>query len=138
MLCQSYTDPYMKVNTIHESNRISKWKTGARKNTLNAVFNELCVLDIGSMSVDELQVEILVMDYDRFGRNNELGSVSFGCDVNKESGKVHWNKVINNPNISHLGWHVITNSESATTSRLMRSPIRSRKSPVSCVSSPSK
>ncbi len=46
------------------------------------------------MSVDELQVEILVMDYDRFGRNNELGSVSFGCDVNRESGKVHWNKVI--------------------------------------------
>lgn len=126
-------DPYMKVNTIQGGNRISKWKTGAQKSTLNAVFNELCVLDIGSMNIDELQVEVLVMDFDRFGRNSELGSVSFGCDVRKESGKVYWNQVINNPNISHLCWHVITNSES--TSRLLRSPIRSKKSPVSCVGS---
>ncbi len=128
----------MKVNTIFGGNRISKWKTGAQRNTLNPVFNELCVLDIGSMSVNELQMEILVMDYDRFGRNSELGSVSFGCDAATQNGKAYWNKVISNPNISHLCWHVITTSE-PITSRLLRSPARSRKkSPVSCVTTDSK
>ncbi len=120
----------MKVNTIHEGNRISKWKTGAQKSTLNPIFNELCVLDIGSMSIEKLQVEVLVMDYDRFGRNNELGGVIFGYDVIKKSGQIYWNKVMKNSNISHLCWHVITNS---TTSRLLKSPIRSKRSPVSCV-----
>ncbi len=128
----------MKVNTIFEGTRISKWKTGAQRNTLNPVFNELCVLDIGSMSVNELQMEILVMDYDRFGRNSELGSVAFGCDVATRNGKTYWNEVISNPNISHLRWHAITTSE-PLTSRLLRSPARSRKkSPVFCVSTVSK
>lgn len=127
----------MKVNTFFEGIRISKWKTSAQRNTLNPVFNELCVLDIGSKSVDHLQVEIIVMDYDRFGRNCDLGSVTFGSNVDSESGKTYWNNIISNPNVSHMCWHVITSAESS--SRLLRSPVHSRKkSPTSCVSAASK
>ena len=128
----SSTDPYMKVNLMFKGSRISKWTTNALKNTLNPIFNELCVLDIGSINIEELQVEVVVMDYDRFGRNSELGSIMFGSNVPNENGKKHWEQVISNPNVSHMCWHVITISETST-SRGLRSPARTRKSPASCV-----
>ena len=122
----------MKVNLIFKGNRISKWRCNALKNTLNPVFNELCVLDVGSIKIEDLQVEVVVMDYDRFGRNSELGSVVFGSNVSTDSGKNHWAEIISEPNVSHMCWHVITMSEG----RGSRSPshVRSRKSPASCVS----
>jgi len=130
-----YTDPYMKVNTCYEGSRISKWKTGAIRNTLNPVFNELCVLDISAMELPSLEVEVMVADYDRFGRNSELGSITFGSDVTSVSGKRHWDEVLGSPNSCYTYWHPITSSESSFRTR---SPAKPGHHPVFCVNTSAK
>ena len=52
-------------------------------------------------------LQIVVMDYDRFSRNDHVGIVDLGCDVSNDSGRNHWEEIINSPKepISH--WHPI-------------------------------
>lgn len=114
----------MKVITLHQRNRLSKWKTTVKKNTLTPVFNELCLLDISTVNIQDLQIDVMIMDYDRFGRNNQIGSILFGHNVANEMARNHWNEAINNPNTSSIFWHAIGRVD--TTRLRSASRLRSR------------
>ena len=111
LMCTAFlhdiADPYVKIITLHQGSRLSKWKTTVKKNTLTPVFNELCLLDISRVDIQDLQIDVMVMDYDRFGRNNQIGSIIFGHDVANKTARNHWNEAINNPNTSCMFWHAI-------------------------------
>ena len=68
------------------------------------------------------------MDYDRFGRNTEMGRVSLGNDVTHASGQSHWKRVMQVVNKHHSYWHAIKpiSSPSFATPSRSRSRTRSR------------
>ena len=103
------------------------------------VFNELCLLDVSTYDINHVQLEVVVMDYDRFGRNDEVGGIEFGKDSTHTSGQVHWNKVVGTPSTCVTFWHAIGSLESATRLGTHHSRLRSRSRsparPASCVSS---
>ena len=102
-----HADPYVKVYLIYKGKRLGKWKTKVKKNTLVPVFNESFQFLIPGLNMKDLMLQVVVMDYDRFSRNDHVGIVDLGCDVSNDSGRNHWIEIISNPKepISH--WHPI-------------------------------
>ena len=97
----------MKVYLIYKGKRLSKWKTKVKKNTLVPVFNESFEFLIPGLNLRDLLMQIVVMDYDRFSRNDHVGIVDLGCDVANDGGRNHWKEIIDSPRESVSHWHPI-------------------------------
>ena len=97
----------MKVNLVHQGRRIAKWKTGIKRNTLLAVFNEPFQFDLDKRDIKDISLEVLVMDYDRFTRNDIMGVVLLGRSVHNQLGCSHWAEMIASPQQSITQWHSI-------------------------------
>lgn len=100
-------DPYVKVYLIYKGKRLSKWKTKVKKNTLVPVFNESFEFLIPGLNLRDLMVQVVVMDYDRFSRNDHVGIVDFGCDVSNDGGRNHWQEIVDSPREAISHWHAI-------------------------------
>ena len=90
-----------------EGKRRTKWKTSTKKNTLLPIFNETFVFDVSGMNVRDITMEIAVMDYDRFSRNDIMGTVHIGENVGQETGKAHWAQMMSSARTSVSQWHPI-------------------------------
>ena len=64
-------DPYVKLYLHHQNTRSAKKKTHIKKRSLNPVFNESFIFDLPSKdgSLDEVQLEIIMCDWDRITKN---------------------------------------------------------------------
>ena len=98
------------MNIIHKGQRLSKLKTSTKKGTCNPIFNELFEIDLSSMNleVEDLQLDLFVMNYDRLGHNTVMGGVSFGDHVMHKSGQSHWKKAMIETNSNVTMWHPLT------------------------------
>ena len=124
-------DPYVKVNMMQQDQRLLKWKTTVKKNTLMAVFYESTRFDVSAVDFRRIHFDILIMDHDRVRRNSTLGVVRLGYDVGHLSGEKQWQQALNNPNQTFSTWHCIRPIEKGK----FHSPTRRRsKSPASCIS----
>lgn len=63
--CILPVDPYVKVSLMCEGRRLKKRKTSTKRNTLNPVYNEAIVFDVPPENIDQINLSIAVMDYDR-------------------------------------------------------------------------
>ena len=61
-----FSDPYVKVALLNKGKRIKKKKTSVIKNNLNPVYNESMLFDLLQEQVDEVDIVIKVIDYDRY------------------------------------------------------------------------
>ena len=104
---QPSTDPYVKVYLVYQGRRIAKWKSSIKRNTLAAVFNEPFQFDLERMDIEKVSLEVLVMDYDRFSRNDIIGIVLLGGSVHYPSGCSHWAEMIVSSQQSITQWHSI-------------------------------
>lgn len=109
----SFSDQYVKVSLYHKLIRQYQWKSSKKKQTISPTYNERFEFDVLDMNVDSLLLEILVMDYDRFGRDIVIGTVKIGANVSEDSCKVHWEEVIRSPNTAVSRWHCMSRTESA-------------------------
>lgn len=121
----------MKVNLVQHGQRISKWKTSTKKSTMNPIYHEVCEVDVSGMEIEDVQLNIAVMDYDRLGHNNEIGCVMFGDLASHVSGLGHWKKVMIETNTEVCRWHPLiprqSLSRTASPQRLgSRSPLAVR------------
>lgn len=108
---------------MYHNQRISKWKTSTKKNTCNAIFSELCEIDISSMNLEEIELDVMVMNYDRLGHNNEIGGISLGNNSSHNSGQSHWNRVMIDTNTSISRWHpLVCGTDNAGTRPTTPSP----------------
>lgn len=105
-LC-SFTDPYVKVYVISENKRVTKWKTEVKKNTLVPIYNESFQFDISGMDIRQVSLEIWVMDYDWFSRNDKMGVVYVGANSPQEVGRCHWLEILSSPEHQTSHWHTI-------------------------------
>ncbi len=97
----------MKLYLVHGGVRQAKWKTSVKKNTLTPVFNEPFQFDVSRVDINSVRVEAVVMDYDRFSRNDQVGSVLIGEGVSSGSGRSHWAEVLSSPHVTTSHWHSV-------------------------------
>lgn len=84
---------------------MAKWKSEVKRSTLAPVFNEAFEFDITGMDTTDINLEVFIMDHDRFRKNDVIGMVYIGPNVPSELGQSHYSEVIGSPQhpISH--WH---------------------------------
>lgn len=102
-------DPYIKVNLLYKGERIFKLKTSRTKErrTVNPVINERCEVLLSTLNTDIIQIDVLVMSYDRFGHNELIGSLSIGTQVQQISGRLHWKEAMKQKDKLISRWHAI-------------------------------
>jgi len=108
-------DPYVKVYLIHRGKRQAKWKTSIKRSTLLPVFNEPFQFDIVDMNLKNVHLEILVMDHDRFRRNDIIGVVYIGPNSPQECGRSQWSEMLITPRHSVSRWHPLLPRHEAKT-----------------------
>lgn len=84
---------------------ISKWKSSIKHRTLLPIYNEGFQFDIAGKDINRIKLEVLVMDYDRFSKNDVMGKVVLRGDANTESASRQWRDMIYNPHHSISQWH---------------------------------
>ena len=107
LLCFNSTDPYVKVYLVYRGKRVSKWKSSVKKNTLVATFNEPFQFDLEKKDINHVELEVVVMDYDRFSRNDYIGTVLLGVNAGHHSGFSHWADMVAAPHQRISRWHSI-------------------------------
>ncbi|KAJ7403839.1 Synaptotagmin-6 [Willisornis vidua] len=98
------SDPYVKVSLMCEGRRLKKRKTSTKRNTLNPVYNEAIVFDVPPENIDQINLSIAVMDYDRVGHNEVIGVCQVGNDA-ESLGRDHWNEMLSYPRKPIAHWH---------------------------------
>ena len=109
------SDPYIKVYLHHKLIRQYQWKSSIKKQTVSPIYNERFQFNVLEMSLDEVTLEILVMDYDRFGRDSVIGSVQIGADVSEDLCKTHWEELVSTPSHAVSRWHSVAPVQLART-----------------------
>ncbi|XP_069768454.1 synaptotagmin-11-like [Narcine bancroftii] len=99
------SDPYVKVNVFYGHKRVAKKKTHVKKCTLNPVFNELFIFDIGAETLRDISVEFLVIDFDRMTKNEVVGCAVLGANSSSASGAEHWREICETPRRQIAKWH---------------------------------
>ncbi|XP_064489931.1 synaptotagmin-10-like [Ornithodoros turicata] len=103
------SDPYVKVILVCEGKRIKKKKTSVKKSTLNPVFNEALVFDVPPENVDDVNLAVKVVDYDRVGPNELMGCCAIGT-LAVGVGRDHWLSAIDNPRKPSAQWYPLVES----------------------------
>ena len=60
-----FTDPYVKIEQIHEHRRVRKRKTTIKRANLNPVYHETLEFQIEEQDIDRTNLLVKVMDWDR-------------------------------------------------------------------------
>ncbi|KAL1471318.1 hypothetical protein MTO96_023725 [Rhipicephalus appendiculatus] len=104
------------LRPLHQSDSSSakaresrKKKTSVKKSTLNPVFNEALVFDVPPENVDDVNLAIKVVDYDRVGPNELMGCCAVG-QLATGVGRDHWLAVMDNPRKPTAQWYPLVDS----------------------------
>ena len=92
---------------MYEGKRKAKWKTTIKRNTLLPIFNEAFAFDISRINIRDITLEIAIMNYDQFSRNNVMGNVCIGENVEQASGRAHWAQMMSSARTPVSQWHPI-------------------------------
>ena len=108
ILCIFLVDPYIKIHLIHRGRRKKKWKSTVKKNTLTPIFNESFLFEISKgMNISDVNLEVFLMDYDRFSRNDIVGMIILGEKSDHVTGQKHWIDMLQSPQQSVTQWHSV-------------------------------
>ena len=100
-------DPYIKIRLVHKNKVVDKWKSTVRRNTLVPIFNEDFTFDLLGKDISDISLEVLVMDYDRFSKDDVVGRVMMGRDVEGELERRHWNDMLSGSPQVVSQWHTV-------------------------------
>ena len=106
----TFSDPYIKVRVICDGKTVGKNKTSIREKTLCPVYNESYTFTIPQGKVRQTLVELVVMDYDRLSKNDEMGVVKIGEKINEKT-KRHWKEMMANSGKPVSYWHQLIDPE---------------------------
>ncbi len=100
-------DPYLKVYLVHKGVRQAKWVTSVKRHTLSPVFNESFQFDVSQNYIQDLCLEFVMMEHERFSRNDPVGVFFIGEHTVMESGRLHWNETVSSPQAAISRWHSV-------------------------------
>lgn len=101
-----FPDPYVKMWLKFGATRMEKKKTSIKMRTLNPVYNESFFFEIPWDKIREAAIEVIVMDFDKVGRNEMIGKII----LSSKSGPLetrHWNDMITKPRQQVAQWHLL-------------------------------
>ncbi|XP_076312556.1 synaptotagmin-10-like [Tachypleus tridentatus] len=98
------SDPYVKVSLCCQGKRIKKKKTSVKKSTLNPVYNEALVFDVPAGNIEDVNLLVKVIDYDRVGANEMLGCCAIGSKC-IGPGRDHWLEMLDTPREPVAQWY---------------------------------
>ena len=77
------------------------------------------------MAMDSVTVSFYVIDYDYLLRNDIMGVVTIGNNVESKRGRRHWNEVLQSPRQPISFWHAIQLASTAHKRHIRLSRSRS-------------
>ena len=90
-----------------KDNKVSKWKSSVKQNTLSPYFNESFdykVTEEMGAAMDDITLTLLIIDFDH---NDAMGVVHIGKTVCSASGRKHWDEMMQCPLQKVCFWHSI-------------------------------
>lgn len=84
------------MTLVIKGKRLKKKKTSVMKNTLHPVYNESMLFDIPQDQIEQVDMVVKVIDYDRVGSNELIGCIGIGPSFNGV-GRDHWYRMLENP-----------------------------------------
>ena len=57
--------------------------------------------------MSDIHMEVLLMDYDRFSRNDVIGVIFIGENTSHSTGRKHWIDMVQSPQQSVSHWHSV-------------------------------
>ena len=103
--CLHFIDPYVKIYLVYRGEKQAKWKSTIKKKTLVPIYNEQFQFDVTEMEISYIRLEVSVMDYDRLGRNDLMGSFTLGEGSDHPTGRSQWLEMVANPRTLISRWH---------------------------------
>ena len=90
---------------MYKRKKTRQWKSTTKQFTLTSIFNEAFRFDLRNINIQEVTLDVCVISYDRFAKDEEIGRIQIGSEVDHETGSHHWKQVLAQPQnrISH--WH---------------------------------
>ena len=83
----------LKEGSIFVNQRIKLRKTSIKRANLNPVYHECLEFDLDPKQIDETNMLIQVMDWDRIGRDDLLGCCVLGKESPTKEGRQQWEQV---------------------------------------------
>ncbi|KAH7730812.1 Protein SNT-5 [Aphelenchoides avenae] len=84
------SDPYVKIEQVYQRRRVKCKKTSTKRANLNPVYHETLEFDLAPEQVDETNMLVQVMDWDRIGRDDLLGCCILGKESPTKEGRQQW------------------------------------------------
>ncbi|XP_022248749.1 synaptotagmin-10-like, partial [Limulus polyphemus] len=117
------SDPYVKVSLICQEKRVKKKKTTVKKSTLNPVYNEVLVFDVPAENIEDVNLLVKVVDYDRVGANEMLGCCAIGSRC-IGLGRDHWLEMLDTPRQPVTQWYPLVDSPPSFLDISKRLPVK--------------
>lgn len=103
----SNADPYIKIRFYCKDQLLNKWQSSTKHKTLVPVFNQSFRFDFLGKDIEDIVMEVFVMDYDRFSKDDVMGKIVFGSKVEGQSQLGHWQDMISASPQMISQWHSI-------------------------------
>ena len=99
-------DPYVKIWLMQDGKRVEKKKTPIIEKSLNPVYNEEFQFAMPYDKIRQTSLMVSVVDWDRIGRNETIGSILLGSKSGPLEVK-HWNEMFAKPRQPVAQWHML-------------------------------
>ncbi|KAG8438211.1 hypothetical protein GDO86_008773 [Hymenochirus boettgeri] len=99
-------DPFVKVYLLQDGRKISKKKTGVKRDDRNPVFNEAMIFSVPAIVLQDLSLRITVAEWGDDGRAENVGHVIIGPSASG-MGMTHWNQMLATLRKPVSMWHQI-------------------------------
>ncbi len=100
------TDPYVKVWMLCDGRKTDKKKTAVKEKDLNPHFDETFEFDVPYERIRQTSLLVSVMDHDRLGRNEMIGSLLLGSRSGPMEQR-HWNEMFARTRQAVTQWHLL-------------------------------
>ncbi|XP_076324051.1 synaptotagmin-10-like isoform X2 [Tachypleus tridentatus] len=117
------SDPYVKVSFICQEKRVKKKKTSVKRSTLNPVYNEVLVFDVPAVNIEDVNLLVKVVNYDRVGANEMLGCCAVGSRC-IGLGRDHWLEMLDTPRQPVTQWYPLVDSPPSFLNVSERLPVK--------------
>ena len=99
-------DPYVKIWLMHDGKKMEKKKTAVKEKTLNPIFEDTLMFTVPYERIRQTSLAVSVMDYDKMGRNEQIGQIVLGSKSGPMEVK-HWNEMFAKSRTDVTKWHIL-------------------------------
>ena len=101
-------DPYVQIEVFFKDEHQGEWKSSVKLKTTTPVYNESFMFDINGMDINDVTLRVTVYDHRKFKKSTIIGRVVLGHTSHMQSGREHWESLIQRHGQPVSFWHMLT------------------------------